>query len=103
LKWLRLGGRNVSYRLQKSPIVELVDPFQRGELHSFEVSPRPSPMDDLGLLKAVDRFGESVVVAVANTPDRGLDACPRQPLGILDCTPLSEWWISPPRWTGRRS
>lgn len=65
------------------PITE-VDPFEGGELHGFKVAPRSSPVDDLGLVKPVDRFGESVVITVANTSDGGLDACLRQPLGILD-------------------
>src|SRR5690606_17602743 len=41
------------------------------------------PMDDLGLVKTVDRFSESVVVGVANTSDRRLDARFRQPFGIV--------------------
>ena len=41
-------------------------------------------MDDLGLLKAVDRFGESVVLTVADTPDGRLDARLRQPFGIAN-------------------
>ncbi len=41
-------------------------------------------MDDLGLVEAVDRFGESVVVTVADASNGRLDACLRQPFGILD-------------------
>ena len=41
-------------------------------------------MDDLGLVKPVDRFGESIVVAIANTSDRRLDTCLRQSLGIAN-------------------
>jgi len=41
-------------------------------------------MDYFGLVKPVDRFGESVVIGIANAADRRLDACLRQPLGILD-------------------
>ena len=65
-------------------VVEPVDPFKRGELYGFEVSLRSSPMDDLGLVKTVDRFGERVVVGIANTPDRRLDARLRQPFGIAN-------------------
>jgi len=54
-------------------VVEPVDPFQRGELDSFERPPWSSPVDDFGLVKAIDRLGQSVVIAVANTPDRGFD------------------------------
>ena len=41
-------------------------------------------MDDLGLVEAVDRLGESVVVGVADAADRRLDAGLSQALGVLD-------------------
>lgn len=62
-----LGGRYVSDGLQKAAVVEPVDPFQRGELHGFEVAPRPTSMDDLSLVKAVHRFGESGGADIAQT------------------------------------
>ena len=65
-------------------MVEPIYPFERGELHGFKVSPWSSPMDDLGLVKTVDCFGESVVIGIANASDRGLDACLRQPFGIAN-------------------
>ncbi len=75
-------------------LLKPIYPFQRGELHGFEVSPRSSPMDDVGLVKTIDRFSESVVTGISNTPDRRLDARFRQPFGIaMDtyCDPRSEW------------
>ncbi len=41
-------------------------------------------MNDFSLVKAVDGFGQSVVIAVSNTASRRLDAGLCQPLGILD-------------------
>jgi hypothetical protein len=41
-------------------------------------------MDHLGFVEAVDGFGESIVVAVTDAADRGLDARRGKPLGILD-------------------
>ncbi len=41
-------------------------------------------MDDFGLIKTADRFGESVVVTVANASDRRLYACLRQLLRIAN-------------------
>ncbi len=38
----------------------------------------------LGLVKTVDRFGESIVVTVANASDRRLDARFRKPLRIAN-------------------
>lgn len=40
-----LGWRDIPNGLQKAAVVEPVDPFQRGELHGFEVAPWSSPMD----------------------------------------------------------
>jgi hypothetical protein len=72
----RLGWRNVSDRLQQAVVVEPVDPFERGELDSFEGSPRPTLMDDLGLVETADRLGQSIVIAVADAADRRFDAWP---------------------------
>jgi hypothetical protein len=41
-------------------------------------------MDELGLIEAIDRLGESVVVGIADAANRRFDACLRQALGILD-------------------
>jgi len=41
-------------------------------------------MNDLGLGKTVDRFSESVVIGITNTPDRRLDARLRQPFAIAN-------------------
>ena len=81
---LGFGWRYVAYGLQKTAVVEPIDPFECGELHSFEVAPWSSPMDDLCLVKTVDRFSESIVIAVANSSDGGLDARLRQSLGIAN-------------------
>ncbi len=55
-----------------------------GELHGFEVAPWSPAMDDLGLVKTVDRFCESIVVTVADASDRRLDARLRKPFGIAN-------------------
>jgi hypothetical protein len=41
-------------------------------------------MDHLGLVEAIDGFREGIVVTIANTADRRLNACFRQALGIFD-------------------
>ena len=78
------GGWDVADWLQKSAVVEPVDPFQGGELNGFEVSPWPAPVNDLGLIETVDRFCQSVVVAVADAAHRRLNACFGQSLGVFD-------------------
>ena len=38
--------------------VEPVDPLEGGELHGLEGAPRSAPVDDLGLVEAVDGLGQ---------------------------------------------
>ena len=78
------GRRDVADGLQQPAMVEPVDPFERGVLDGFEVAPRPPPVDHLGLVEAVDRLGQSVVVTVADAADRRLDAGLGEALGVLD-------------------
>lgn len=47
-------------------MVEPVDPFMGSEFDSFEVSPGSASMNDLGLVKTVDSFGQCIVVGVAD-------------------------------------
>ena len=42
-----LGRGNISNRLQRSPVVETVDPFHRGELNLFSITPQPQSPDRL--------------------------------------------------------
>lgn len=86
--FLCLGRWNVAEGLQQPAIVEPVDLGQRRELDGFEASPRPTPVNDLGLVEPVDRLGEGVVIAVADTADGWLDARFRQPLGVANADVL---------------
>ena len=45
---------------------------------------RSEELDDLGLEKADDAFGQGVVIGVPDAADRGVDACLSQPLGVSD-------------------
>ena len=58
-------GYPPEFRRRVVALVEPVDPFECGELDLVNVAPRPVRVDDLGLLEAVDRFGQGVVVGVA--------------------------------------
>lgn len=69
---------------QQQAIVEPVDPGQRGELDGLEASPWSAPMVDLGLVEAVDRLGQRVVVAVADTAHRRFNAGFGEALGVAD-------------------
>ena len=79
-----LGWRDVADRLEKASVVEPVDPFEGCELDGLQRFPRPATTDDLGLVKAVDALGESVVVAIADTADGRFDAGLHQALGVFD-------------------
>jgi len=55
---LGFGWRYVADGLQEPSVVEPVDPFEGGELDGLEVPPWSAPVDQLGLVKTVDGFGE---------------------------------------------
>jgi len=46
-------------------------------------------VDHFGLVKATNRLGQSVVIVVADTADRGLDARFGKAFGVLDRDVLS--------------
>ena len=77
-RWYVADGR------EEPAIVEPVDPFERGVFNGLEGSPRTSSVDHLGLVKAVDRLGQGVVVAVAHAAYRRLDPGFGKALGRLD-------------------
>ena len=85
-------------------MIEPVDPFQGCELHGFEVSPRASPVNDLGLVESVDGFGQGVVVGISDATNERFDAGFSQPFGVLDRDILDASVAvmeRPPRWAGR--
>jgi hypothetical protein len=57
--------------------------MERGDLDVLEGPPRPTPVDDLGLVEAVDGLGQRVVVAVADAADGRLDPGFGRPLGVF--------------------
>ena len=81
---LGFGRRDEADGLQKPAIVEPVHPLEGCELDGLEGAPRSPSMDDLSLVEAVDRFGEGVVVRVADAADGRLDPGFGETLGVLD-------------------
>ena len=67
--FLGFSGRDVADGLEEPSVVEPVDPFEGGELNRLERAPWPTPVNDFSLVKAVDGFGQSVVIAVADASD----------------------------------
>ncbi len=66
---LGFGRRDVADGLQEPAVVEPIHPLEGCELDGLEVAPRSASMDNLGLVEAIDRFGEGVVVRVADAAD----------------------------------
>ncbi len=64
--------------------VEPVHPLERGKLNRLTGPPRPTSVDHLGLVEAVDRLRERIVKTVADAADRGLDARRSQALGVAN-------------------
>ena len=77
-------GRNVPDGLRRASVVEPADPFEGCAFDGFEVAPRTTTVDDLGPEDPVDCLGQRIVMAVADAPDRGCDACFCEPLGGAD-------------------
>jgi len=72
-------------------IVEPVHPFERGVLDSVHAPPGAAPVDDLGLVETVDRFGQGIVVAIADAAHGGFKAGLGEALGIFDRDVLGEF------------
>lgn len=81
---LGFGRRDIADGREQASVVEPVAPFERGVLHGFKGSPRTSTVDDLGLVKTVDRLGQIVAIAVTNAADGWLDPSFDKALGIFD-------------------
>jgi hypothetical protein len=63
------GRPDIADKLQQPKMVEPVDSLECGIIDGFEVAPQPIPVDYLGLVEAVDHFGQTVVVAVSDAAD----------------------------------
>ena len=68
---LGFGRRDEADGFQKPAIVEPVHPLEGSELDGLEGAPRSPSMDDLGLVEAVDRLGQRVVVKSPTLPTEG--------------------------------
>src|SRR6186997_3342583 len=66
---LELGGRDHAQLAVQAAVVEPVDVLKRGVLHVVEPPPGASMADQRGLVQAVERLGQRIVVAVAARAD----------------------------------
>jgi hypothetical protein len=81
---LELGGRDTATGTVQALAVPPVDRLAGRELDLLDRAPRPSPVDELGLVQPVDGLGERVVVAVALRADRADGVRVREPLRVAD-------------------
>ena len=58
---LGFGGRDVADGFEQAAMVEPVDPFEGRIFDGLERPPWSSPMNNLGLVKAIDRLGQRVL------------------------------------------
>src|SRR6056297_386021 len=79
-----LCWRDVSDGSKQAPVVEPVDPTERGHFQILHVAPRSLAVNQLGFVEAVYGFREGVVVAVTNAADRWFNASFGQSLGIAN-------------------
>ena len=61
-----------------------VNPFESREHHVIGSAPRPFPIDELFLVKAVQRLSCRIIIRIALAPDRPDSADLAEPLGIAD-------------------
>jgi len=78
------GRWNVAAGLEEPAVVEPVDVAEGGQLDLLSGAPGAAGLDQFGLVQADYRFGQGVVVGVADGADRGLDAGGGQPVGERD-------------------
>ena len=79
-----LCRRDVADWLEQTVVIEPCNPGQGCQFDRFLGLPRAAAMDHLGLVQAIDRLGQRVVVAVALAANRRFDAGLCQSLGVAN-------------------
>ncbi len=62
--------RYITNRFEQAAVVEPIYPLECGVLDRIGVAPRSALSNHFSFVKTVDRFGQRIVVAVADTADR---------------------------------
>ena len=68
----------------KSPVVEPLDVAECRCLDVFGVTPWPLAFDELSLVEPVEALSESVIVRIADGPDRGACADFSEAFGVAN-------------------
>lgn len=88
VRGLMLRGWYVADGPEKAAVVEPVDPGEGRHLHLSQASPGSPLPDDLRLEEPDDGLGESVVVGIADAPDRAEVRQSGSAAGSLECRQL---------------
>src|SRR4029453_14079776 len=83
-----LDWRNVTNRLQESPMVVPIDPRQRRHFHRRAARPA-APVNHLRLVQPVDGLSQGVVVGITDAAHRWLDSRFGQALGVTNTRVLT--------------
>ena len=78
------AGGGVPDGFQQSAVVEPVDPFEGGIFYGIEATPWTSSVNDFCLEQPIDRFGQCIVVTVADAANQRGDLLLCQPFGVFD-------------------
>src|ERR1700694_1923325 len=81
---LNLGRWHVAKSTVQTPVIPPVDPLSGCKLDLLERAPRASLADQLGLVEAVHRLGQRVVIRISARADRTYGTGLRQPLRVAD-------------------
>ena len=100
---LVLGRRLVTARRVKPAMIEPVDVLQGGQFQLVQAAPRSVTLYQLGLVQAVHRFGECVIVRISFTASRNGRARFGEALGVTDgeVLPVFNWWLQHRWFEGR--
>src|SRR4051794_22673326 len=71
---LKLCWGDISDRLEQPPMIEPVDPFERGVFDRFQMTPRAAAMNHLGLVETDYGLGERVIVGISDAAHRRFGA-----------------------------
>lgn len=63
---------------KQAAIDELIDPLECGVFYGIKSGPRSTPVHNLSLREAIDRFRKEVVMAVTDVDHKTIDTRPRQ-------------------------
>ena len=72
-------------------VVEPVEVVERGPFDVLDVAPRSLAMDELGLVEAVERLGERIIVTVALRANGRDDLRLAETLGVANAEVLTEF------------